>query len=82
MRVSGDESVQQLLRLHIAHVLQVCSRHTTDLDAGMPARGLNGEAYRGHVFWDEIYAFPFFSVRLPEVTRGLLMYRWPPRRRG
>src|SRR5262249_46345976 len=43
MRVSGDESVQQLLRLHIAHVLQVCSRHTADLDAGMPARGLNGE---------------------------------------
>ncbi|HJY61517.1 MAG TPA: glycosyl hydrolase family 65 protein, partial [Streptosporangiaceae bacterium] len=61
---------------HIAHVLQVCSRHTADLDAGMPARGLNGEAYRGHVFWDEIYAFPFFNVRLPEVTRGLLMYRY------
>jgi trehalose/maltose hydrolase-like predicted phosphorylase len=76
MQVSGDESVQQLLRLHIAHVLQVCSRHTADLDAGMPARGLNGEAYRGHVFWDEIYAFPFFNVRLPEVTRGLLMYRY------
>jgi trehalose/maltose hydrolase-like predicted phosphorylase len=76
MRVSGDQSVQQLLRLHIAHVLQVCSRHTADLDAGMPARGLNGEAYRGHVFWDEIYAFPFFNVRLPEVTRGLLMYRY------
>jgi trehalose/maltose hydrolase-like predicted phosphorylase len=76
MRVSGDDSVQQLLRLHIAHVLQVCSRHTADLDAGMPARGLNGEAYRGHVFWDEIYAFPFFNVRLPEVTRGMLMYRY------
>jgi len=76
MRVSGDQNVQQLLRLHIAHVLQVCSRHTADLDAGMPARGLNGEAYRGHVFWDEIYAFPFFNVRLPEITRGLLMYRF------
>jgi trehalose/maltose hydrolase-like predicted phosphorylase len=76
MRVSGEESVQRLLRLHIAHVLQVCSRHTADLDAGMPARGLNGEAYRGHVFWDEIYAFPFFNIRLPEVTRALLMYRY------
>ena len=76
VRVSGDESVQLLLRLHIAHVLQVCSRNTADLDAGLPARGLNGEAYRGHVFWDEIYAFPFFNVRLPEVTRGLLMYRY------
>jgi trehalose/maltose hydrolase-like predicted phosphorylase len=68
--------VQLLLRLHIAHVLQVCSRNTADLDAGLPARGLNGEAYRGHVFWDELYAFPFFNVRLPEVTRGLLMYRY------
>ena len=76
MRVSGNERVQQLLRLHIAHILQVCSHHTADLDAGLPARGLNGEAYRGHVFWDEIYAFPFFNVRLPEVTRGLLMYRY------
>ena len=76
MRVSGEESVQLLLRLHIAHVLQVCSRNTADLDAGLPARGLNGEAYRGHVFWDELYAFPFFNVRLPEVTRGLLMYRY------
>jgi trehalose/maltose hydrolase-like predicted phosphorylase len=65
-----------LLRLHIAHLLQVCSQHTADLDAGLPARGLNGEAYRGHVFWDEIYAFPFFSFRLPGVTRGLLMYRY------
>ena len=73
---SGNEQVQLLLRLHTAHLLQVCSPHTADLDAGMPARGLNGEAYRGHVFWDEMYAFPFFNVRLPEVTRGLLMYRY------
>jgi trehalose/maltose hydrolase-like predicted phosphorylase len=76
VQVSGNERVQLLLRLHIAHILQVCSRHTADLDAGLPARGLNGEAYRGHVFWDEIYAFPFFNVRLPDVTRGLLMYRY------
>ena len=76
LEVSGDERVQQLLRLHTAHVLQVCSPHTADLDAGLPARGLHGEAYRGHVFWDELYAFPFFNFRLPEITRGLLMYRY------
>ena len=76
VQVSGNERVQLLLRLHIAHMLQVCSVHTADLDAGLPARGLNGEAYRGHIFWDEIYAFPFFNVRLPEITRGLLMYRY------
>jgi trehalose/maltose hydrolase-like predicted phosphorylase len=74
--VPENEEVQSLLRLHIAHLLQVCSPHTADLDAGMPARGLSGEAYRGHVFWDEMYAFPFFNIRLPEVSRGLLMYRY------
>jgi trehalose/maltose hydrolase-like predicted phosphorylase len=75
-RVSGNDQVQLLLRLHTAHLLQVCSQHTADLDAGLPARGLSGEAYRGHVFWDEMYAFPFFNIRLPEVARGLLMYRY------
>jgi trehalose/maltose hydrolase-like predicted phosphorylase len=76
VRARGNDQVQLLTRLHIAHLLQVCSSHTAGLDAGLPARGLNGEAYRGHVFWDEIYAFPFFNFRLPEVTRGLLRYRY------
>jgi trehalose/maltose hydrolase-like predicted phosphorylase len=76
VRARGDSEVQRVLRLHVCHILQVCSRHTADLDAGVPARGLNGEAYRGHVFWDELYVFPFLSQRLPEVTRGLLMYRY------
>jgi trehalose/maltose hydrolase-like predicted phosphorylase len=76
LRVPRDDHVQQLLRLHIAHILQVCSQHTADIDAGLPARGLNGEAYRGHVFWDELFVYPFLNFRLPEVTRGLLMYRY------
>jgi trehalose/maltose hydrolase-like predicted phosphorylase len=72
----GHELVQQLLRLHISHILQVCSLHTTNHDAGVPARGLNGEAYRGHVFWDELYVFRYLTSRLPEITRELLMYRY------
>src|ERR671920_958858 len=76
MRIPRDERVQCLIRLHISHVLQVCSPHTADLDAGVPARGLNGEAYRGHIFWDELYIYPFLNFRLPEITRGLLMYRY------
>ena len=71
-----EPRVQLLLRFHASHVLQVCSRHTARHDAGVPARGLNGEAYRGHVFWDELYVYPYLNFRLPEVTRGLLMYRY------
>jgi trehalose/maltose hydrolase-like predicted phosphorylase len=76
MELTGEPRVQLLLRFHTAHILQVCSRHTADLDAGVPARGLNGEAYRGHVFWDELYVYPFLNLRLPEITRELLMYRF------
>jgi len=74
--IPHEERVQLLLRFHIYHVLQVCSPHTGDLDAGVPSRGLNGEAYRGHVQWDELYVYPFLDFRLPEITRALLMYRY------
>ena len=76
IRVPNDERVQFLLRFHASHILQVCSPHTADLDVGVPARGLNGEAYRGHIFWDELYVYPFLNFRLPKITRGLLMYRY------
>jgi alpha,alpha-trehalase len=65
-----------LVRLHIFHLLQTASPHTKDLDVGVPARGLHGEAYRGHVFWDELFVFPFLNLRMPEITRALLLYRY------
>jgi trehalose/maltose hydrolase-like predicted phosphorylase len=76
VQLPREKRAQFLLRLHISHLLQTCSRLTPHHDAGVPARGLNGEAYRGHVFWDELYVYPFLTFRLPEVTRGLLMYRY------
>lgn len=63
------------LRVHIFHLLQTASAHTIDLDAGIPARGWHGEAYRGHIFWDEIFIFPFIGLRIPTLTRALLCYR-------
>lgn len=66
----------KLLRLHIFHLLQTVSLKSMDLDVGVPARGLHGEAYRGHIFWDEMFIFPFLNLRIPELTRSLLMYRY------
>jgi alpha,alpha-trehalase len=66
----------RILRLHIFHLLQSVSPHSMDLDVGVPSRGWHGEAYRGHIFWDELFIFPFFNLRLPEITRSLLMYRF------
>ncbi len=76
IEVPKDDRVQTIVRLHINHILQCCSPNTVDLDAGVPARGLNGESYRGHIFWDELYIYPFINSRIPEITRSLLMYRF------
>ena len=50
--------------------------HSIGLDVGVPARGWHGEAYRGHVFWDELFVFPFFNLRFSMITRSLLLYRY------
>lgn len=76
LAVIGSKKVQQLSRLHIFHNLQTISPNTISLDVGVPSRGLHGEAYRGHIFWDELYIFPFFNLRFPEITRNLLFYRY------
>lgn len=76
IEIKGDEMNQVLVRLHIFHIMQTVSMNTIGLDAGVPSRGLHGEAYRGHIFWDELYIFPFLNLRFPELTRSLLMYRY------
>ncbi|MGW7685550.1 glycoside hydrolase family 65 protein [Kribbella sp. NPDC054772] len=64
------------VRLNLFHLLQSVSPHSTETDAGVPARGLHGEAYRGHVFWDELFIFPVLTLRMPALTRALLHYRY------
>lgn len=73
IQVPGEAG--RVLRLHLFHVLQTLSPHTADLDVGVPARGLHGEAYRGHVFWDELFVLPYLNLHFPEVSRALLNYR-------
>jgi alpha,alpha-trehalose phosphorylase len=41
------------------------------------AKGLTGEGYEGHYFWDtEIYMLPFFVTQSPEIARNILLYRY------
>jgi len=72
---SVNEWVQMVLHLHVFHVLQTASPNSTDLDVGVPARGWHGEAYRGHVFWDEVFVFPFLNFQRPWLASALLDYR-------
>ncbi|WP_059013677.1 glycoside hydrolase family 65 protein [Streptomyces specialis] len=75
LEVPGEAG--HILRLHLFHLLQTLSpRHTPELDVGVPARGLHGEAYRGHVFWDEQFVLPYLNLHFPELSKSLLMYRY------
>ncbi|MBU3751137.1 MAG: trehalose-phosphatase, partial [Mycobacterium sp.] len=72
----GSPDALRVVRLHLLQLLQSVPNGAEDLDAGVPARGLHGEAYRGHVFWDELFAFPVLNLRSPATTRTLLRYRY------
>ncbi len=76
IRIQGDTFSQKMLRLNMFHLLQTASVHNTTIDAGLPARGLHGEAYRGHIFWDEIFVLPFYNLHIPEISKALLLYRY------
>ncbi len=76
LETGADDRTQMVLRLHLFHLMQTVSDHSVDLDVGIPARGLHGEAYRGHIFWDETFVYPFLNLRMPEISRALLLYRW------
>ncbi|MCF6277462.1 MAG: beta-phosphoglucomutase family hydrolase [Anaerolineales bacterium] len=76
IEIAGDRTTQKLIRLHLYHTLLTASPHNKNFDAGLPARGLHGEAYRGHIFWDELYIQPFLSLHFPETACAALMYRY------
>jgi trehalose/maltose hydrolase-like predicted phosphorylase len=48
LRGGEDDRVLPVLRLHVFHLLQTAGPNSIGLDVGVPARGLHGEAYRGH----------------------------------
>lgn len=74
--IEGDRFAQKAMRLHVYHLLSTANPGSTFVDWGLPARGLHGEAYRGHIFWDELFISPFYNLRFPTVTRNHLMYRY------
>lgn len=72
--LNNDKRTQQCLRFNLFHILQASARVE---GTGIGARGLTGEAYEGHYFWDtEIYLMPFLIYTSPKVARNLLRFRY------
>lgn len=74
VEIQGDPATQQGIRFNIFHLLQAAGRDGT---TSIAAKGLTGEGYEGHYFWDsEMYVVPFFLYNNPEISRKLLEYRY------
>lgn len=72
--VEGDPSLQQGLRFNLLQLFQSVGR---DGKTNIAAKGLSGDGYDGHYFWDtEIYILPFFLYSQPQLARRLLEYRY------
>jgi alpha,alpha-trehalose phosphorylase len=66
--------IQQAIRFNLFHILQASARAE---ETGVPAKGLTGQAYEGHYFWDtEIYLLPFLIYTSPRIARNLLAFRY------
>ncbi|EAZ9179619.1 glycoside hydrolase family 65 protein [Salmonella enterica] len=66
---------QQMLDFALYHLRIMTPEH--DERSSIAAKGLTGEGYKGHVFWDtEVFLLPFHLLTSPENARRLLRYRW------
>lgn len=73
IEIGGDQNLQDGIRFNLFHLLQASGK---DPHCSVAAKGLSGEGYEGHYFWDtEIYILPFFIMTHPELARNLLMFR-------
>ncbi|REJ30980.1 glycoside hydrolase family 65 protein [Caldibacillus debilis] len=73
VRIDGDAKLQEGIRFNLFHLLQSAGR---DPHSHIAAKGLSGEGYEGHYFWDtEIYMVPVFILTKPELAKKLLIYR-------
>jgi alpha,alpha-trehalose phosphorylase len=73
VEVDGPDRFQQAVRWNLFQLHQASARAET---TGIPAKGLTGQAYEGHYFWDtEIYVAPFLTYTEPRITRNLLRFR-------
>ncbi len=74
VRIQGNHYLQQGIRFNLFHIMQAAGR---DGRTGMGAKGLSGEGYEGHYFWDtEMYVLPVFAYTEPALAKTLLDFRY------
>ena len=75
IEIEGDPDCDAALRFCLYGLL--CCVNPADEHTSIAAKGLHGEGYKGHVFWDtEVFMLPFFIYALPDYAKTLLSYRF------
>ncbi|MBB6247093.1 beta-phosphoglucomutase [Rhodanobacter sp. A1T4] len=70
----SDAEIEQALRFNMFHLFQSSGRDGTSSTA---AKGLTGEGYEGHYFWDaEAFMLPALVSTAPQLARSMLAYRY------
>jgi maltose phosphorylase len=73
--IDGDPENQQGIRFCIFQLHQ--TYHGANPGSNIGAKGLTGEAYNGHTFWDtETYCLPFYMFNNAKAARNLLEFRY------
>ncbi len=74
MEIDGDDDMQNAVIFNMYELLQSAAK---DSHASIAAKGLSGEGYEGHYFWDtETFILPFFTLTNPALSKMLLRYRY------
>ena len=72
--IYGDEELSDALHYNLYQLVQSVGK---DPHSNIAAKGLSGEGYEGHYFWDtEMYIQPFFTLTHREVAKNLIRYRY------
>ncbi|MGL4694842.1 glycoside hydrolase family 65 protein [Enterococcus larvae] len=74
LSVVGDPLLNESLNYSLYSLIQSAGK---DGISNIAAKGLSGEGYEGHYFWDtEIYMMPFFTLTYPEIAAKLIEFRY------
>jgi kojibiose phosphorylase len=74
VEIEGDETAQVGVRFAAAQL--IAAAPTEDSRSSIGAKGLTGDGYKGHVFWDtDIFQLPFFAAVRPDIARRIVEYR-------
>jgi len=74
LEIDGDDELSLAVMYNQYQLIQSVGK---DKYSNIAAKGLSGEGYEGHFFWDtEMYIMPFFTLTAPEISKNLIEYRY------